>query len=182
MQTLAVPRYVDVSTTSIYHDAARVKSEWIAKGWPAHLLEIVTPASFEIPQEHQDRLSPGQKRVYAALQLKRAVSGKLSRVYLRVMHQLAKEKGVQFIDIPEDDEYSVPAELQSLCDRFLTGNYRTTAEEEGLLRLKYIHTSANWNHPLGRRDGSGIDAVYINAPTEDAIRVQHPHVADWKLW
>jgi hypothetical protein len=182
MQTLAVPRYVDVSTTSIYHDAARVKSEWIAKGWPAHLLEIVTPASFEIPQEHQDRLSPGQKRVYAALQLKRPVSGKLSRVYLRVMHQLAKEKGVQFIDIPEDDEYSVPAGLQSLCDRFLTGNYKTTAEEEGLLRLKYIHTSANWNHPLGRRDGSGIDAVYINAPTEDAIRVQHPHVADWKLW
>ncbi len=182
MQTLAVPRYVDVSTTSIYHDAARVKSEWIAKGWPAHLLDIVTPASFEIPQEHQDRLSPGQKRVYAALQLKRPVSGKLSRVYLRVMYQLAKEKGVQFIDIPEDDEYSVPAELQSLCDRFLTGNYKTTAEEEALLKLKYIHTSANWNHPLGRRDGSGIDAVYINAPTEDAIRVQHPHVADWKLW
>jgi len=182
MQTLDVPRYVDVSTTSIYHDAARVKSEWLAKGWPAHLLDIVTPASFEIPQEHQDRLSPGQKRVYAALQLKRPVSGKLSRVYLRVMYQLAKEKGVQFIDIPEDDEYSVPAELQPLCDRFLTGNYRTTAEEEALLKLKYIHTSANWNHPLGRRDGSGIDAVYINAPTEDAIRVQHPHVADWKLW
>jgi len=182
MQTLAVPLYVDVSTTSIYQDAARVKNEWIAKGWPAHLLEIVTPASFEIPQEHQDRLSPGQKRVFAALQLKRPVSGKLSRIYLRVMHQLAKEKGVQFSDIPEEDEYSVPAELQSLCDRFLAGNYRTTPEDESLLKLKYIHASANWNHPLGRRDGSGIDAVYINAPTQDAIRVQHPHVPDWKLW
>lgn len=182
MQTLAVPLYVDVSTTSIYQDAARVKSEWIARGWPDHLLEIVTPASFKIPQEYQDRLSPGQKRVYAALQLKRPVSGKLSRVYLRVMHQLAKEKGVQFSDIPAGDEFSIPAELQSLCDRFLAGNYRTTPEDESLLELKYIHTSANWNHPLGRRDGSGIDAVYINAPTEDAIRVQHPHVPDWKLW
>lgn len=100
----------------------------------------------------------------------------------QVQYMSKVEKGIQFIDIPQDDEYSVPAELQSLCDRFLTGNYRTTAEEEALLRLKYIHTSANWNHPLGRRDGSGIDAVYINAPTEDAIRVQHPHVADWKLW
>jgi hypothetical protein len=98
------------------------------------------------------------------------------------MYQLAKEKGVQFSDIPEDDEYSVPAELQSLCDRFLAGNYRTTPEDESLLKLKYIHASANWNHPLGRRDGSGIDAVYINAPTQDAIRVQHPHVPDWKLW
>ncbi|BBP70315.1 hypothetical protein PHLH6_23190 [Pseudomonas sp. Seg1] len=182
MQTLDVPRYIDVSTTSIYQDAARVKAQWIAKGWPAHFLEIVTPASFEIPQEHQEKLSPGQKRVYAALQLKRPVSGKLSRIYLRVMHQLAKEKGVQFSDVPEDDEFSIPEELQSLCDRFLAGDYKTTLEDESLLRLKYIHTSANWNHPLGRTDGSGIDAVYINAPTEDAVRVQHPHIPDWKLW
>ena len=55
-------------------------------------------------------------------------------------------------------------------------------DDEQLLKLKYIHTSANWNHPQGRRDGSGLRAVYINAPTEDGIRVQHPHVADWKLW
>jgi hypothetical protein len=120
--------------------------------------------------------------VYAALQLKRPVSGKLSRVYLRVMYQLAKEKGVQFIDMPESDEYAVPDDLQALCNRFVAGDYSATAEEEKLLKLKYIHTSANWNHPLGRRDASGIEAVYINAPTADAIRVQHPHVPDWKLW
>ncbi|MBS4086134.1 T6SS phospholipase effector Tle1-like catalytic domain-containing protein [Pseudomonas rustica] len=182
MQTLAVSVFTDVTTTSIYHDAARVRNEWIAKGWPAQLLEVVTPAAIELLQEHQDRLSPGQKRVYAAVQLKRPVSGKLSRVYLRVMHQLAKEKGVDFIDIPEDDEHSVPQELQELCDRFVAGDYSTTPEEEELLKLKYIHTSANWNHPLGRQDGSGIEAVYINAPTENSIRVQHPHVPDWKLW
>ncbi|WP_455805735.1 phospholipase effector Tle1 domain-containing protein [Pseudomonas fluorescens] len=182
MQTLAVSTFTDVASTSIYRDAARAKSEWVAKGWPAHLLEIVTPASVELPRENQDRLSPGQKRVFAALQLKRAVSGKLSRVYLKVMYQLAKEKGVRFIDIPDDGEYSVPEELQPLCDRFVAGDYTTTPEEEALLKLRYIHTSANWNHPLGRRDGSGIDAVYINAPTEDGIRVQHPHVPDWTLW
>lgn len=182
MQSLAVSTFTDVTSTSIYHDAARAKSEWVAKGWPAHLLEIVTPGSVELPREHQDRLSPRQKRVFAALQLKRPVSGKLSRVYLRVMYQLAKEKGVRFIDMPEDGEYSVPEELQSLCDRFVVGDYKTTPEEEELLKLRYIHTSANWNHPLGRRDGSGIDAVYINAPTDDGIRVQHPHVPDWNFW
>ncbi|MFJ2485519.1 phospholipase effector Tle1 domain-containing protein [Pseudomonas sp. NPDC087639] len=182
MQTLAVPLHTDVATTSIYQDAARVRSQWIANGWPAQWLEIVTPPSFELPQEHQDILSPKQKRVYAALQLKRPVSGKLSRVYLRVMYQLAKEKGVPLIDIPEGEEHSVPQELQPLCDRFVAGDYRITVEEDALLKLKYIHTSANWNHPLGRRDGSGINAVYINAPTEDAIRVQHPHVPDWNFW
>jgi len=90
---------------------------------------IVTPGSVELPREHQDRLSPRQKRVFAALQLKRPVSGKLSRVYLRVMYQLAKEKGVRFIDMPEDGEYSVPEELQSLCDRFVAGDYKTTPED-----------------------------------------------------
>jgi hypothetical protein len=182
MQTLAVSVYTDVSTTSIYRDAERVKGEWIAKGWPADLLEIVTPESIELPRDQQDRLSPAQKRVYAALQLKRPVSGTLSRVYLKVMYQLAKDKGVQFIEMPDDGEYSVPEELQPLCDRFVSGDYHTSSEEEAMLKLKYIHTSANWNHPLGRRDGSGIDAVYINSPTENSIRVEHPHVPDWKLW
>ena len=182
MQTLEVPINTDVITTSIYRDAARVKSQWISKGWPSQLLEIVTPTAFELPKDQQDRLSRGQKRVYAALQLKRPVSGKLSRVYLRVMYQLAKEKGVRFKDIPDKSEYAIPQELQALCDRFVAGDYSTTPEEEQLLKLKFIHTSANWNHPLGRTDGSGIEAVYINAPTEDAVRVQHPHVPDWTLW
>ncbi|WP_445178768.1 T6SS phospholipase effector Tle1-like catalytic domain-containing protein [Pseudomonas sp. McL0111] len=182
MQTLTVSLYTDVTTTSIYHDAERVKSQWIGKGWPAHLLEVVTPTAVELPKDNQDRLAPREKRVYAALQLKRPVSGKLSRIYLRVMYQLAKEKGVQFADMPADAEHSIPQELQSLCDRFVAGDYRTTPEEEKLLMLNYIHTSANWNHPLGRKDGSGIDAVYINAPTEDAVRVQHPHVPERNLW
>lgn len=181
MQALDVPLTTDVSTTSIYRDAARVKTKWISEGWPAELLEIVTPAPLKLPQSPQDRLHPEQKRVYAALQLKRSVSGKLSRVYLRVMHHLAKEKGVRFDDIPDSPELAIPQALQALCDRFVSGDYSTTSQEEQTLKLKFIHTSANWNHPLGRNDGSGIRAVYINAPTQDAIRVQHPHVPDWTI-
>lgn len=182
MQALEVPLNMDVTATSIYRDAARVKSQWVSNGWPSQLLEIVTPAAFALPHGPQDRLSSGQKRVYAALQLKRTVSGELSRVYLRLMHHLAKEKGVRFNDIPDSPELAVPQELQALCDRFVAGDYSTTPQEEHLLKLKYIHTSANWNHPLGRNDGSGLRAVYINAPTHDAIRVQHAHVPDWALW
>ena len=182
MQTLEVSKFTDVSTTSIYRDAMVIKNEWISRGWPEDLLEIVTPDALLLPVDQQDRLSPRRKRVYAALQLKRPVSGLLSRVYLRVMHSLAKEKGVRFDDIPATAALAVPSELQALCDRFVAGDYTTTQQEENLLRLKYIHMSANWNHPLGRRDGSGVRAVYINAPTADAIRVQHPHVPDWTLW
>lgn len=71
-----------------------VKKQWVNQGWPADLLEIVTPPALALPPDPQDRFGPKHKRVYAGLQLKRPVSGKLSRVYLRVMYQLAKEKGV----------------------------------------------------------------------------------------
>lgn len=182
MQTLEVSQNTDVVTTSIYRDAVKLRDQWIGRGWPAELLEIVTPDPLSLPTILQDRLSPRAKRVYAAVQLKRPVSGLLSRVYLRLMHHLAKEKGVRFNDIPATAALAVPPALQPICDRFLGGDYSTTLQEEQLLKLKYIHTSANWNHPLGRRDGSGISAVYINAPTADSIRVQHPHVPDWKLW
>jgi len=182
MQTLLVSLATDVSTTSIYQDALRVRNQWITSGWPAEMLEIVTPPALMMPNSSEDRLSPRVKRVYAAVQLKRTVSGMLSRVCLRVMHQQAKAKGVRFNDIPATSAFAIPAELQAMCDRFISGDYGTTPQEEQILKLKYIHTSANWNHPLGRRDGSGVRAVYINAPTPDDVRVKHPHVPDWTLW
>ncbi|MCU7249721.1 phospholipase effector Tle1 domain-containing protein [Pseudomonas koreensis] len=182
MQTLLVSLNTDVAATSIYRDAVAVRDQWLANGWPSEMLEIITPPAVVMPSSPQDRFSPRVKRVYAAVQLKRSVSGMLSRVCLRVMHQQAKAKGVRFGDIPEAGEFLIPEELQALCDRFVSGDYSTTGQEEQMLKLKYIHTSANWNHPLGRRDGSGISAVYINAPTPDAIRVKHPHVPDWTLW
>ncbi|WP_247268775.1 MULTISPECIES: phospholipase effector Tle1 domain-containing protein [Pseudomonas] len=182
MQTLEVPQYTEVASTSIYRDAVTIREQWLANGWPAEMLEVVTPDPLLLTGSAKNDFGPRMKRIYAALQLKRPVSGLLSRVYLRVMHKLAKEKGVRFKDIPETPELAVPSELQALCDRFLAGDYSVTAQEDEMLKLKYIHTSANWNHPLGRRDGSGVRAVYINAPTTDSIRVQHPHVPDWTLW
>lgn len=179
MQALDVPVTTDVKYTSIYRDAQQVKAKWVANGWPAEMLEVVTPYARGLPPSQQDRLNP-TKRVYAALQLKRPVRGELSRVYLRVMYELAKQQGVRFIPLNEQSSrYVIPTELQALCDRFVAGDCSTTPAEEQLLKLRYIHTSANWNPPTklqGSTPRTGL--VYFNAPTTDGIRVQHPHVPD----
>lgn len=157
----------------------------IGKGWPTDQLLIVTSESTLFLRDYQHRIGAiQQQRVHAGLQLKRPVSGELSRVYLRVMYALAKEKGVQFEDIPDEPQYLVPSELQKPCDRFVAEDHFTTPEEDELLKLRYIHTSANWNHPLGKITGGGIDMVSINAPTVDTVRVQDPHVtdSDWTRW
>ncbi|MCB2255175.1 DUF2235 domain-containing protein [Pseudomonas chlororaphis] len=182
MQALEVPINSDVTQTSIYRDALRTRKRWLAQGWPEEWLEIVTPEPMVLPQDSQDRLGLRQKRVYAGVQLKRLMSNKLSLVCLRVMYELAKQQGVRFQGIPDIPEHEIPAELQSLCDRFVAGDYSTTPAEEDMLKLRYIHLSAHWNHPLGKQDGSSLKVVYINAPTVDAVRVQHPHVPDWTLW
>ena len=181
MQALDVPVTTDVKYTSIYRDAQQVKAKWVANGWPAEMLEVVTPYARGLPPSQQDRLNP-TKRVYAALQLKRPVRGELSRVYLRVMYELAKQQGVRFIPLNEQSSrYVIPTELQALCDRFVAGDCSTTPAEEQLLKLKYIHTSANWNPPTklqGSIPRTSAGLLYFNAPTTDGIRVQHPHVPD----
>ncbi len=179
MQALIVSIGTDVTTTSIYQDAVSAKAEWLAKGWPASMLEIVTPNPVRLPGE---RGRYTLKRVYAALQLTRAVRGELSRVYLRLMYELAKRKGVRFISFNENDAASrIPDDLVILRDRFVSGVYSTTADEETMLRTKYIHLSANWNPPTalqGNRPRIAADILYLNAPASGGIRVQHPHVPD----
>ncbi|MDB6144945.1 MAG: hypothetical protein JWP80_3989, partial [Pseudomonas sp.] len=149
MQGLTVAANCDVKTTSIYRDAEQARLRMIANGWPAEALEIVTPPSLELPPDPQDRMAPRQKRVFASLQIKRTVRGELSRVYLRVMYELAKQKHVKFHEFKEQDSNHVlPPELQPLCDRFLAGDYRITPTEDVLLKKRYIHTSASWNNPM----------------------------------
>jgi hypothetical protein len=177
MQALTVAINCDVKTTSIYRDAEQARLQMIAKGWPAEALEIVTPPSVEIEPDPTDRAAPRQKRVFASLQIKRKVRGELSRVYLRLMYELAKRKKVKFHDFNEQDtDHVLPAELKVMCDRFLAGFYQVTPAEELLLKQRYIHTSASWNNPMTGKHGEGWTLLYFNAPTDDGIRVQHPHV------
>ncbi|MEB0047806.1 MULTISPECIES: phospholipase effector Tle1 domain-containing protein [unclassified Pseudomonas] len=184
MQALTVTQGTDVQTTSIYLDALRQKAKLVASGWPETMLEIVTPKPTLLPDAEQDRFGAKKLRAYAGLQLKRSVSGKLSVVYLRLMHKMATEKGVQFDDVPDTPQYAVPSELQPLCDKFLAGQYDPTPAEEKLLKLRYIHTSANWNNPIGSSRERGLTVRYTNAPTDDGVRVRHPHVPDsnWRTF
>ena len=177
MQALTVPNGTDVKTTSIYRDAMQQKAKMVADGWPEMMLEVVTPKP---SLAHENEM-----RVYAGVQLKRTVSGKLSLVYLRLMYKLAKEKGVQFEVLDENDPtYSLPSELQPICDKILAGNYQLDPVEEKLLKLKYIHTSANWSNPIGASRERGVTVRYTNAPTDDGVRVRHPHVPDsnWRTF
>lgn len=177
MQALTVATTCDVKTTSIYKDAQQAKLNMIARGWPAEMLEIITPPPLELPPDPQDRLAPREKRVFAGLQLKRTVRGELSRVYLRVMYELAKQKKVKFEDLDEQhSDYILPPELEYLCERFIAGDYSTTPIEEAQLKLRYIHISAHWNNAVTQKHGWGLKVLYVNAPTENAVRVQHPNV------
>jgi uncharacterized Zn-binding protein involved in type VI secretion len=176
MQGLTVAANCDVKTTSIYRDAEQARLRMISNGWPAEALEIITPPSVKLLPDPTNRNAPREKRVFASLQIKRPVRGELSRVYLRLMYQLAKQKQVKFREINEDlDDYKLPSELRALCDRFLAGDYRITPTEDVLLKKRYIHTSASWNNPMTKKDGEGLDLLYFNSPTADGVRVLHPH-------
>lgn len=174
MQALTVSRGTPVTSTSIYRDAERLKSQWLARGWPSRCLSIVTPP----PTPLTDRSQPQQHRVYAALQLEREVRGELSRVYLRLMHQQAIARGVPLLPIPASDECVLPPRLAPLCQAFLRGDFSLTPEDDAWLRLDYIHVSAHWNPPdalQGNQPRLGARALYINAPAANGKRVRYRH-------
>lgn len=182
MQALVVGQGVDVATTSIYQDAVEARQRMLAEGWPSAMLEIITPEALLLPVDPQDRLAPRQKRVYVGLQLKRRVSNALSRVYLRVMHELARKNGVRFDDIPDEPQYLIPDELSAMSDRFIRGDYALADEEERILQYRYIHVSAHWNNPRGKRTPGGLKVLYINAPNSGGVRNRHPHAPNWTLF
>lgn len=174
MKAVTVGKTTSVKRTDIYSEALVQKAKLVAQGWPEEMLEVVTPPPTPLRGERNEL---EQQRVYVGLQLKRTVRGELARVYLRVMYELAKQKGVKFDAIDESDpDYAIPADLQPLCDRFVAGDYSVTPAEEKLLKLRYIHMSANWSHPLDTTGQREPSVLYINAPTPDAVRVRHPHL------
>lgn len=113
---------------------------------------------------------PGMKSVVASVKLERQVFGHLSRIYLRVMHALACDEGVPFIDLPDTADLSLPPELRAVAVKLIAyargQEERLTAEELGMLYRRYIHCSAHWNASLGRR-GALLDSLFLHAPATD---------------
>ncbi|MHC8403382.1 hypothetical protein ACYZTX_29120 [Pseudomonas sp. MDT1-17] len=63
-----------------------------------------------------------------------------------------------------------------MCDRFVADDHSVTPAEDVLLKLRYIHMSAHWNHPLDTTGPREPSVLYIHAPTRDAVRVRYLHV------
>lgn len=107
------------------------------------------------------------QRTLAAVSMRRRVYGHLSRIYLRLMHALACEEGVPLLPWPDTPDFSLPDELVPIADklaRFVrTGICALDAEDERLLRQRYIHCSAHWNPAIGEGD-CVLDKVFVHAP------------------
>lgn len=120
----------------------------------------------------------GAKTVAAAVCLRRQVYGDLQQVYLRIMHELAREAGAPFMSIQEGAQWCVRAELQGIAEKLMYyargGPYGLTEQEERILRWRYIHRSAHWGGAPGSI-GTLSDAVFVHAPAP-AGRILHPNV------
>lgn len=96
------------------------------------------------------------QEVVAAVELQRKVRGDYQFIPLRLMHTLATEAGVPFGKSPDDvPDLALPTELLPIHDKLLAyaraagrGKVPLSADEERLLRRRYVHQSANWD-PLG---------------------------------
>lgn len=134
--------------------------------------------TWEAPVERSDPRDEPYKRVYAAIYREREVRGHLSRVYLRIMRELAVRAQVPFAELDERAAaFWLPQELQGISDKlhdFALGRSEEpglTREQRQLLEARYIHASAHWNALKGLRN-SELDVLYIDRPAEGG-RVMH---------
>ncbi|MBC3950574.1 T6SS phospholipase effector Tle1-like catalytic domain-containing protein [Pseudomonas folii] len=138
-------------------------------------------ASLSITCKERPTKSPynkgGGKAVMAAVCLQRQVFGHLSRVYLRVMHALACDEGVPFNPIPGSQEFLILPELQGIARKLIAhargAAYSLDAEEEQMLRHRYIHRSAHWDALIHSRHKFN-DALFVHAP-QSGGRIRWPN-------
>ncbi|GAB5136077.1 hypothetical protein ECPV144_02410 [Escherichia coli] len=100
-----------------------------------------------------DHLGNVRKRVAAAVTFRRTITNDWSKIALRVMYEVAKEVGVVFDEIPDNDYYKYPEELSKICDKSISqakdslkkSTPQPFSSEELLVAGKYLHCSSNWN-------------------------------------
>jgi uncharacterized Zn-binding protein involved in type VI secretion len=142
-------------------------------------LEVDIHCRSEDEERTQENQIPLHKQVYVITTLDREVKGDLSKIYLRVMRELAVQHGAPLDVINEHDQrLSLPTDLATISAKILgyaTGRRTTldlTAAEEDLLLLRYIHLSASWN-AVKDRNRTSIGPMFINRPTDDHQRIIH---------
>jgi len=143
----------------------RRREEWQALGLELRLESESSDLPF-VPGRDIQR----EKRVRVSIRGERRVRGELSLVYLHLMHGLALKAGVPFAAVPD----VLPEELQGIAAKLMAGDVALDPAEMALLRQRYIHLSANWNAPL-QSDSPLLDALFINRPTANGVRMNHPN-------
>jgi type VI secretion system secreted protein VgrG len=142
-------------------------------------LEVDIHCRSEDDQRTRENQIPLHKQVYVLTTLTREVDGDLSKIYLRVMRELAVQHNAPLDVINDHDQrLSLPNDLATISEKILgyaTGKRATldlTTAEEDLLLLRYIHLSASWN-AVKDRNRTSIGPLFINRPTEDHQRIVH---------
>ncbi|PAU86753.1 type IV secretion protein Rhs [Pseudomonas sp. WN033] len=115
----------------------------------------------------------GRRETLLAIGIDRQVRGELSRVALRIMHQLASQHGAVFEPIDDSDtRFQIPEDLQPIADKIIAAalqgrSAKLTEDDWRLLHARYIHLSAHWTPSEGilvHRPRSGGRAIYPHQP------------------
>ncbi|ETC07906.1 DUF2235 domain-containing protein [Salmonella enterica] len=149
---------------------------------PSGLMKVETNTDEKVSPDH---LGNAKKRVAAAVTFQRIVSNDWSKVALRVMYEVAKEAGVVFDAMQENNDYSWPTELDAICQKALSqaknvfngANSLQFSSDELNTIGKYIHCSANWNavdYHLKNNISSAVSSSetfsFVNRPDENWTR------------
>ncbi len=169
-RTSIVPRGHAPERTAAWRDTEREGLAWLQRGLPGDGELRVDCWLTPLPRER--RFAQGdEERVHAALAIRRRVRGELSRVYLRVMRELALPHGVPFREIPEESGFAIPADLQPIAAKIIAharGAADTlTAEDNAFLQARYIHLSAHWTPSAGllvHKPAPNARLVFNNRP------------------
>jgi type VI secretion system secreted protein VgrG len=114
-----------------------------------------------------------QRAYWATVVMERMVRGELALIALRVMRELGVRHGVPFDVIDEEDRrFRLPDELKPIATQVLEqieagDNIDLNAEQETLLRARYIHCSAHWVPAVG---------LMINKPARHERRNVYPNL------
>ena len=120
---------------------------------PAHAppppLCVAAP-TLEITQKRSEHPAP-DGRVDLALKMRRRVSGEYSNLCLNLMYEMAKEAGLLFDAIPDEDSWSYPEELAAICDSLKSQIVngvdapQLVPKQRMLLKQRYTHCSSHYN-------------------------------------
>jgi type VI secretion system secreted protein VgrG len=151
---LIEPRRISVPMTR----PVELSEEWAAACAEADALRasgLAGEGRIEVKVEprHQTKLGKGEeteKHYWLMTTLDRPVRGELGLVSLRVMRELGVRHGVPFKSLESRPDLALPEELlpiaTQILEQTLAGNteVRLNADQERLLRSRYIHQSAHW--------------------------------------